>query len=205
MTEAFLKQSYKLETVDHTRDYYRDWAASYDAEITENGYQTPRRCAQALARHCDNPEASILDIGCGTGLSGLAFRSAGFVNLSGNDLSQEMLDIAKTRDIYTNLTLADLNHPLDFAQGSFDVIAAVGVISVGHAPPTAIEQMFDKLGPGGFFVFSINDASIADGSFIPAVDRLLTRDNAQLCESEYDVHLPKIDMKSYVYVIKKTA
>ena len=205
MTEAFLKQSYKLETVDHTRDYYRDWAASYDAEITENGYQTPRRCAQALARHCDNPEASILDIGCGTGLSGLAFRSAGFVNLSGNDLSQEMLDIAKTRNIYTNLTLADLNHPLDFAKGSFDVIAAVGVISVGHAPPTAIEQMFDKLGPDGSFVFSINDASIADGSFIPAVDRLLTRDNAQLCESEYDVHLPKIDMKSYVYVIKKTA
>lgn len=205
MTEAFLKQSYKLETVDHTRDYYRDWAASYDAEITENGYQTPRRCAQALARHCDNPEASILDIGCGTGLSGLAFRSAGFVNLSGNDLSQEMLDIAKTRDIYNNLTLADLNHPLDFAQGSFDVIAAVGVISVGHAPPTAIEQMFDKLGPDGLFVFSINDASIADGSFIPAVDRLLTRDNAQLCEAEYDVHLPKIDMKSYVYVIKKTA
>ena len=205
MTEAFLKQSYKLETVDHTRDYYRDWAASYDAEITENGYQTPRRCAQALARHCDNPEASILDIGCGTGLSGLAFRSAGFVNLSGNDLSQEMLDIAKTRDIYTNLTLADLNHPLDFTKGSFDVIAAVGVISVGHAPPTAIEQMFDKLGPGGLFVFSINDASIADGNFIPAVDKLLTRDNAQLCESEYDVHLPKIDMKSYVYVIKKTA
>ena len=204
MTEAFLKQSYKLETVDHTRDYYRDWAASYDAEITENGYQTPRRCAQALARHCDNPEASILDIGCGTGLSGLAFRSAGFVNLSGNDLSQEMLDIAKTRDIYNNLTLADLNHPLDFAQGSFDVIAAVGVISVGHAPPTAIEQMFDKLGPDGLFVFSINDASIADGNFIPAVDRLLTRDNAQLCEAEYDVHLPKIDMKSYVYVIKKT-
>ena len=79
------------------------------------------------------------------------------------------------------------------------------MISVGHAPPTAIEQMFDKLGPDGLFVFSINDASIADGSFIPAVDRLWTRDNAQLCEAEYDVHLPKIDMKSYVYVIKKTA
>lgn len=205
MTQAFLKHSYKLDSVDNTRDYYRDWAASYDAEITENGYQTPRRCAEALARHCDNLKASILDIGCGTGLSGIAFRSAGFENLTGNDLSQEMLDIAKTRDIYKTLTLADLNHPLDFPQGCFDVIAAVGVISVGHAPPSAIEQMFDKLGAGGFFVFSINDASIDDGHFIPAVDRLLTRDNAQLCEAEYDVHLPKIDMKSFVYVIKKTA
>ena len=205
MTEAYLKKAYKLETVDHTRDYYRNWAASYDAEITENGYQTPRRCAQALGRHCDNLNASLLDIGCGTGLSGLAFRMAGFVNLTGNDLSQEMLEIAKTRQIYDNLTLADLNQPLDFKQGLFDVIAAVGVISVGHAPPSAIAQMFDKLGPGGFFVFSINDASIDEGSFIPAVETLLTRQNAQLCEAEYDVHLPKINMKSYVYVIKKTA
>ena len=48
MTKAFLKNSYVLNSVDNTRDYYRDWAASYDEEITENGYQTPKRCAEAL-------------------------------------------------------------------------------------------------------------------------------------------------------------
>ena len=205
MDKAFLKKSYGLEKVDHTRDLYRDWAASYDAEITENGYQTPRRCAEALARHLDDKTAKILDTGCGTGLSGLAFREQGFTNLFGNDLSQEMIDIAQTRDIYQELSLVDLNNTLDFATGTYDVIAAVGVISVGHAPATAIAEMFDKLDDGGIFVYSINDASIAEGSFVAATEALLARDDAHLCEAHYDVHLPKIDMKSTVYVIKKTA
>ena len=205
MTKAFLKNSYVLDSVDNTRDYYRDWAASYDAEITENGYQTPRRCAQALARHLQDKSSRILDIGCGTGLSGMAFRAEGFENLHGNDLSREMLDIAATRSIYQSIVLADLNNPLNFDDGAYDVIAAVGVISVGHAPPSTIEQMFNKLRQGGIFVFSINDASIADGTFVPAVEKLLTDDNALLCEAHYGEHLPKIGMKSTVYVIKKTA
>ena len=205
MDKAFLKKSYGLEKVDHTRELYRDWAASYDAEITENGYQTPRRCAEALARHLSDKSVKILDTGCGTGLSGLAFREQGFTNLYGNDLSQEMIDIALTRDIYQNLALVDLNNALDFEVGTYDVIAAVGVISVGHAPATAIAEIFDKLGEGGIFVYSINDASIAEGSFVAATDALLAREDAHLCEVHYDVHLPKIDMKSPVYVIKKTA
>lgn len=205
MTKAFLKDAYVLETVDNTRDFYRDWAASYDDEIIENGYQTPRRCAQALARYAAHKEASILDIGCGTGLSGMAFRAEGFMNLTGTDLSQEMIDIAKARDIYRKVSLADLNKPLDFETASYDVIAAVGVISVGHAPASTIAEIFDKLVQGGLLVFSINDASIKEGSFIAAIDGLLSRPEAELCEKTYDEHLPKINMKSEVYVIKKTA
>ena len=205
MTDAFLKKSYGLESVTKTRDFYRDWAASYDAEITENGYQTPRRCAEALSRHCTDKSVKILDTGCGTGLSGLAFRAEGFHNLHGNDLSQEMIDIARKHQIYEELRLVDLNNALDFPNGTYDVIAAVGVISVGHAPPSAIAELFDKLGKDGILIYSINDASIADGRFVSATQTLLERDDAALCEDLYDVHLPKIDMKSTVYVIKKTA
>ena len=203
MVKAFLKQSYGLESVDKTRALYRDWAASYDAEITENGYQTPRRCAEALARHCDNHQVRILDSGCGTGLSGIAFREQGFTNLHGNDLSNEMIAIAQSRDIYQSVQLVDLHNALDFAVGHYDVIAAVGVISVGHAPASTIAQMFDKLATGGIFIYSINDASIEDGSFTAATELLLARDDAHLCEAIYDEHLPKINMKSTVYVTKK--
>ena len=205
MTKAFLKQSYGLETVDKTRALYRDWAASYDDEITENGYQTPRRCAEALSRHCPDTSVKILDSGCGTGLSGIAFRAAGFANLYGNDLSPEMIEIASARAIYREVSLVDLHNALDFEAGTYDVIAAVGVISVGHAPATAIAQMFDKLTKGGLFIYSINDPSIKEGSFVAATNALLERDDASLCESLYDEHLPKLEMKSTVYVIKKTA
>ena len=205
MTKDFLKQSYHLGDVDQTRQYYRDWSKSYDAEIIENGYQTPRRCAEALARHLEDKSLSVLDIGCGTGLSGLAFREAGFTNLHGNDLSEEMIVQAKERDLYQNLELVDLNNPLAFAKGRYNAIAAVGVISVGHAPASTIKDMFDKLDDGGLLVFSINDPSLKEGSFTAAIDALLQQEDAQLKESEYDWHLPKIEMKSTVYVIEKIA
>ena len=133
----------------------------------------------------------------------MAFREQGFTHLHGNDLSQEMIDVALAREIYDEISLVDLNNPLDFAQGQYDVIAAVGVISVGHAPASTIAEMFDKLHSGGLFIYSINDASIAEGSFVEATQALLARDNATLCEAHYGAHLPKINMQSTVYVVRR--
>ena len=79
------------------------------------------------------------------------------------------------------------------------------MISVGHAPASTIKDMFDKLDDGGLLVFSINDPSLKEGSFTAAIDALLQQEDAQLKESEYDWHLPKIEMKSTVYVIEKIA
>ena len=203
MTKRFLKTSYGLETADQTRDYYQDWAASYDDEITENGYATPARCAAALARHAPDLTKPLLDIGCGTGLSGIAFQKAGFTALDGNDLSPDMLAQAEARGIYRSLGLVDLNNPLDFAIGAYDYIAAVGVISVGHAPAHTIIDMLDKLLPGGLFVFSLNDPTLAEGSFTATLDKVLADEQAELCESHHDTHLPGFGMESTVIVLRK--
>ena len=88
--KKFLSEVYDLATPAETRALYDDWSASYDAEITENGYATPRRIAEALAQFAD-PSAPILDFGCGTGLSGLALKAAGFQTIDGADLSADML------------------------------------------------------------------------------------------------------------------
>ncbi len=76
MAEKFLDKVYDAKGTDETRALYDDWAASYDAEIAENGYATPRRCAEALAGFATDPSLPVLDFGCGTGLSGLALRAA---------------------------------------------------------------------------------------------------------------------------------
>ena len=62
-----------------------------------------------------------------------------------------MLDIAKTRDIYTNLT-SPTNHPLDFAKAALMLCRRWGDLC-GACTTTAIEQMFDKLGPDGCCLF----------------------------------------------------
>ena len=74
--DRFLKQAYRLKTTDDTLDLYQGWADSYEATLREHGYVTPQRCADALSRHLDNKDSLILDIGCGTGLSGVALNKA---------------------------------------------------------------------------------------------------------------------------------
>ena len=83
MTEKFLDKAYQARDAASTRTLYDDWSASYDAEVSENGYATPKRCAEALASFTQDMSAPILDFGCGTGLSGLALKLAGFEVIDG--------------------------------------------------------------------------------------------------------------------------
>ena len=90
-----LSQSYNLDSVADTQTYYSDWAATYDAEIIANGYATPQRCADALASVTPNKNLNVLDIGCGTGISGKKLSEVGLNSIDGCDINPEMLKIAK--------------------------------------------------------------------------------------------------------------
>ena len=94
--DRFLKTVYQVRDPDEVRDMYDRWAASYDTElIEENGYAQPRRCAEMLSRHLPDRTAEILDIGCGTGLSGAALAEAGYGVVDGCDFSAAMLEKAR--------------------------------------------------------------------------------------------------------------
>ena len=97
--QGFLKSAYDHTSVAETYDMYEAWADTYDSELGKNGYQQPFRCAQALKAMM--PEASnVLDIGCGTGLSGDALKNAGFSNIDGCDFSPAMLEKAELTKAY---------------------------------------------------------------------------------------------------------
>ena len=50
----------------------------------------------------------ILDAGAGDGLSGRALKDAGFGSLTGIDLSPELIEIARTKNVYGRCEVADL-------------------------------------------------------------------------------------------------
>ena len=77
MSTKFLNQAYGISTLD-SRDLYTAWSDSYDKEVNENGYVTPLRVAEALDRHVLDKNTTVLDYGCGTGLSGQALLKVGF-------------------------------------------------------------------------------------------------------------------------------
>lgn len=66
----------------------------------------------------------ILDIGCGSGLSGNTLEEAGHTWI-GIDISSAMLDVAVDREVEGDLVLGDMGHGMPYKAGTFD-----GAISI---------------------------------------------------------------------------
>lgn len=203
MSKGFLDQAYGARDAADTRQLYDDWAASYDAEVAENGYATPGRCAAALRAHMTDQGAPVLDFGCGTGLSGLALKLAGFRIIDGVDLSADMLEQAAGKSLYRNLSQIEPGAVLTHPTGTYAAIAAIGVIGAGAAPISVFDTVMDGLTSGGFFVFSFNDHALQDPENEAKLHDYLDRDRARLLVREHGDHLPGINLKSNVYVIEK--
>ena len=200
MTDRFLDIAYTARTADETRELYDDWSASYEAEVAENGYATPGRCAEALAQVMPDKSVPVLDFGCGTGLSGLALKLEGFTSIDGVDLSADMLAQAEDKDVYRALGHINADSPID---GAYEAIAAIGVIGAGAAPISIFDLIMDALPKGGKFVLSFNDHALADPMNEARISDWCDCGAARLLFKEYGPHLPGLDMKSNVYVIEK--
>jgi predicted TPR repeat methyltransferase len=203
MDGGFLDRVYDVDGGDAAKRLYADWAESYDADLIANGYASPSRCAEALAGAVEDLSAPLLDLGCGTGLSGEAFRVAGFSTIDGTDFSPEMLEVARRKEVYRELFLSDHENPLPVEPGAYANMAAVGVFSPGHAPATLIDEVLSRLPSGGRFVFTLNDHALEDPSYEGRINELCDSGGAQCLFRERGPHLPKIDLQSTVYVLGK--
>ena len=198
-----LKHAYGVEGVDAARGLYDKWAKSYDDEVSRNGYVTPKRCAEALAAHAQMPWAPIMDLGCGTGLSGMALRAAGFECIDGFDLSEEMLAKAETHGIYRSLATCDMSQPLEMETGLYQNAAAIGCITPDYMPATVLDGILSKLPAGGCLTFSVNDYSAKEGSILGRINELVDTGTADLVFREYGDHLPGTGLNCTVYVLRK--
>lgn len=203
MTKTFLDKAYGARDAASTRKLYDDWSASYEAEVGKNGYATPGRCAAALAQFSRDKSVPILDFGCGTGLSGLAFKLAGFATIDGLDLSAEMLEGAREKGVYRNLSQIEAGEKLKHKPGDYAAIAAVGVIGAGAAPISVFDTVMNGLASGGLFVFSFNDHALEDPVNEARINEWTDCGAARLLFCEHGDHLPGIDLKSTVYVLEK--
>ena len=79
-----------------------------------------------------NTEANIIDIACGTGLTGAALSEKGFKNIDGIEGSQGMLKMALEKNIHNHIFQMQLGEE-DISQkisaGSYDAAVSVGAIT----------------------------------------------------------------------------
>mmetsp|Transcript_69448 Transcript_69448/g.224620 ORF Transcript_69448/g.224620 Transcript_69448/m.224620 type:complete len:277 (-) Transcript_69448:137-967(-) len=93
----------------------------------------------------------LLDIGCGSGISGEAISDAGHEWI-GYDISPAMLRIANERDVEGDLILADAGQGLRFRPGLFDGAISISCLQWlcncdkrGHEPFKRLKCFFDRL------------------------------------------------------------
>jgi predicted TPR repeat methyltransferase len=147
----------------YVRRLFDQYAARYDTALTKHlGYRGPEillDAVQNVMRAAGRPLrfGSALDLGCGTGLAGAAFRP--FVDwLVGVDLSPAMIAQATTKDLYDRLAAAELKQFLaDEATNAATyhlVLAADVFVYVNDLTPimTAIAVV---LAPGGLLAFTV--------------------------------------------------
>ena len=200
---GFLDRAYGAADAEARRALYDEWSATYDDEVAENGYATPRRVARALAAALPDRAAPVLDMGCGTGLSGVALRAEGFEAIDGRDVSREMLRRAEGKGAYRSLTPVEPDDPLAGVEpGDHAAIVACGVIGSGAAPWSLFDACMEALGPGGLLALSLNDHALADPEATRAVERWVP-DRATVLSREHGEHLPGIGLGSTVLVLRR--
>ena len=135
--------------IDAARQAYRRYAGFYDALF--GPILQPGRRAVIDALGC-RPGERVLEVGVGTGLS-LPMYPA-WVQLTGIDVSHEMLDKARQRVARRRLANVqallemDAEH-MSFADASFDRVVAMYVVSVVQHPERVMAELRRVCRPGG--------------------------------------------------------
>ena len=140
----------------YVRHLFDQFAGDYDQRMRGRlGYAAPS-ILRDLAGLLLDPKMKtfhVLDLGCGTGLSGLAFKPIA-KRLVGVDLSPRMLEKAREHGVYDLLITGDVESLPPQVGGPFDLaIAADVLVYLGDLNPL-FSAVRARLKPGGLWLFT---------------------------------------------------
>ena len=154
----------------YVRRLFDQYAARYDAALTEHlAYRGPtllHEAVEKVTRAAGRPLhfGSMLDLGCGTGLGGAAFR-ASVDWLVGVDLSPAMVAQAATKGLYDRLVTGDLADLLAAEAGNaakYQLVLAADVFVYVNDLAPAFAAVARVLAPGGLLAFTV-ETHASDG------------------------------------------
>lgn len=149
-------------------------AEDFDDILTgQLGYAVPMQLAEILAEDPDARFSRMLDLGCGTGLSGMTLGPF-CEHATGVDISEKMVDQADERAVYDALFVNEAVHFLEEWQKAreqvsaadyapFDLVVATDVLPYIGALEPLLAGVTANMAPGGCFAFS--SETLSDEAF----------------------------------------
>jgi len=143
---------------------FDQYSSDFEQHLKKLAYNAPTLLREELELINKDKKkfTNTIDLGCGTGLSGIDFREI-TCRLSGIDLSEKMINEAKKKNIYDQLTVGSISS-LNAITDRFDLIIATDLfIYIGN-----LDEVFDTVlkiaSNGAYFLFSVE--SIDGNSFV---------------------------------------
>jgi len=172
ISKITLADAYAVETPADSIQLYKDWADTYDEDfIAATGYVGYLNAARFFLEQEERPDGPVLDVGCGTGVVGIALRDGCVTAVDGIDISQAMLDQArdkKARDgalAYTRLIQADLTETIAIESNTYAGIVSAGTFTHGHLGPESLDELWRVAAPGAVCSIAINAAHFDSQGF----------------------------------------
>lgn len=141
----------------HASDYYDAIAHNYDGMLRGWGWNMPEAVVDTLEKGLEILDVklkgkSVMDLGCGSGLVGLALQARGVTDIEGVDFSQKQLDTAETRGCYKSTQKVDLLKPLPLPSNNWEITICSGCSS--YLNPGVLKEWCRVTKVGGVVAFS---------------------------------------------------
>lgn len=142
---------------DFVAGVFDGYSDRFDEHLTGRlGYVGPRVLGRMLDALPMRPAGRAVDLGCGSGLSGVELRWFAR-HLTGVDLSERMLERARERGLYDALYRSEIVSWLKERPGEFEIAMAADVTSyIGDLRPF-LGAVSGALGPGGMLALTVHE------------------------------------------------
>lgn len=178
----------KATVIEHFDRFALDgrWSRLYDEirdPVAAHSFLMRKRRVEELSEPLVGPGSRVLDIGCGTGISAPYYIEKG-CEYRGADIAPRMVEQARTnvQSDQVEFSVGDVESGLDFPDGHFDLVIALGLVEYLDKLDAALDEMVRVVRPGGSIVVTVPNRNCVNyvatrclGPIVSGASRLVRR------------------------------